>query len=327
MATVITKRTVLGAVAALAARLALTASAAAQTYPDKPIRLIVPFPPGGPTDFMARLIAQYLSAHLGQVVIDNRPGAGGTIAAKAVASAEPDGYTLLYGSSATLGIAPTLYRNAEYDPIRSFAPIALVSNVPFILAISPNLPATTLATFVAYAKANPGKLNFGAAIGTPPHLVGELFKVVTGTDIVFVPYKGAAASVTDLLAGQTQMTIEGATTLLPHVTAGKVRALAVTSVTRIAEIADVPTMLECGYREFPPSSWTGVLAPAGTPAVVVERINAVINQGLRSPEIVASFAQFNAEAKIGSARDFAAFIADEVPKWDALVKASAAKVE
>jgi tripartite-type tricarboxylate transporter receptor subunit TctC len=329
---VISKRALLYAVVTLATHLPLIDAAIAQTdpaqaYPDRPIRLIVPFPPGGPTDFMARLIAQYLSAHLGQVVIDNRPGAGGTIAAKAVASADPDGYTLLYGSSATLGIAPTLYRNAEYDPIRSFAPIALVSNVPFILAISPNVPATTLDAFIAYAKAHPGRLNFGAAIGTPPHLFGELFNVVTGTDIVFVPYKGAAASVTDLLAGQTQMTIEGATTLLPHVKAGKVRALAVTSAARIAEIADVPTMIECGYREFPPSSWTGVLAPAGTPAGVVERISAVINQGLRSPEIQAAFAQFNAEMRIGSSRDFAAFIADEVPKWGALVKASAAKVE
>jgi tripartite-type tricarboxylate transporter receptor subunit TctC len=171
--------------------------ASAQTYPDKPIRLIVPFPPGGPTDFMARLIAQYLSAHLGQIVIDNRPGAGGTIATKAVASAEPDGYTLLYGSSATLGIAPALYRNADYDPVRSFAPVALVSSVPFVLVVAPSVPASTLAEFIAYAKVHPGELNFGAAVGTPPHLVGELFKVVTGTDIVFVPYKGAAASMTD----------------------------------------------------------------------------------------------------------------------------------
>lgn len=327
----ISRRTALCTVAALACRLRPVGSAAAQeaaqTYPDKPIRLVVPFPPGGPTDFMARLIAQYLSAHLGQVIVDNRPGAGGTIAAKAVAGAEPDGYTLLYGSSATLGIAPALYRNADYDPIRSFAPIALIARTPFILAITPNVPATTLDAFIAYARANPGRLNFGAAIGTPPHLFGELFKVVTKTDIVFVPYKGAAASVTDLLAGQTQMTIEGATTLLPHVVAGKARALAVTSRTRIAEIADVPTMIECGYHQFPPSSWTGMLAPAGTPAEVIEKINAAINQGLRSPEIEASFARFNAEAKIGSARDFAAFIADEVPKWGALVKLSAAKVD
>ena len=320
-------RSVRAAIAAIGLGLALIASAGAQTYPDKPIRLIVPFPPGGPTDFMARLISQYLSMNLGQVVIDNRPGAGGTIAAKAVASAEPDGYTLLYGSSGTLGIGPALYKNVDYDPIKSFAPIALVSRVPFALVIHPSVPARTLAELIAYAKANPGKLNYGAGIGTPPHLVGELFKVVTGTDIVFVPYKGAAASMTDVLAGQTQMTIDGMTTAVPHIQAGKVRALAVMSAERNAEIPDVPTMIESGYRDFPPASWTGVLAPAGTPAAVVAKINAAINAGLASPEIKASFAKFSAEAKTGSPQDFAAFIADEAPKWAALVKASGAKVE
>jgi tripartite-type tricarboxylate transporter receptor subunit TctC len=320
-------RSVRAAIAAIGLGLALIAPAGAQTYPDKPIRLIVPFPPGGPTDFMARLIAQHVSANLGQVIIDNRPGAGGTIAAKAVAAAEPDGYTLLYGSSATLGIAPALYKNADYDPIKSFAPVALVASVPFVLVIAPSVPAKTLAEFIAYAKANPGKLNFGAAIGTPPHLIGELFKVVTGTDIVFVPYKGAAASMTDVLAGQMQMTIEGMTTAVAHIQAGKVRALAVMSPERIAEIPGVPTMIEEGYREFPPASWTGVLAPAGTPTAVVAKVNAAINAGLGSPEIKASFAKFSAQAKIGSPQDFAAFIAVEAPKWAALVKASAAKVE
>jgi tripartite-type tricarboxylate transporter receptor subunit TctC len=302
------------------------APAIAQSYPDKPIRLIVPFPPGGPTDFMARLIAQHLSATVGQAIIDNRAGAGGTIASKAVANAEADGYTLLYGSSATLGIAPALYKNVDYDPTKSFAPIALVSRVPFILVIAPSVPAKTLPEFIAYARANPGKLNFGAGIGTPPHLVGELFKVATGTEIVFVPYKGAAASMTDLLAGQTHMTIEGATTVLPHVAAGRVRALAVMRAERLAEIPDVPTMLECGYRGFPQNSWTGVLAPAGTPAPVVERLNAAINDGLRSAEMRANFAKFGAEAKIGSPQDFATFIAAEVPIWDALVKSSGIKV-
>jgi tripartite-type tricarboxylate transporter receptor subunit TctC len=301
--------------------------AIAQSYPDKPIRLIVPFPPGGPTDFMARLVAQHLSASVGQVIVENRPGAGGTIASKAVASADADGHTLLYGSSATLGIAPALYKNVDYDPTKSFAPIALVSRVPFILVIAPSIPAKTPAEFIAYARANPGKLNFGAGIGTPPHLVGELFKVATGTEIVFVPYKGAAAAMTDLLAGQTQMTIEGATTVLPHIAAGRVKALAVMSTERLAEIPDVPTMLESGYSGFPQTSWTGVLAPAGTPPAVVGRLNAAINDGLRSPEMRANFTKFGAAAKIGSPQDFATFIAAEVPIWAALVKASAAKIE
>jgi tripartite-type tricarboxylate transporter receptor subunit TctC len=301
--------------------------ATAQSYPDKPIKLVVPFPPGGPTDYVARLVAQHLSVTLGQVVIDNRPGAGGTIASKSVAGADPDGYTLLYGSSATLGIAPALYKNVDYDPVRSFAPIALVSRVPFVLGIAATLPPTTLAEFIAYAKANPGKLNFGATVGTPPHLVGELFKVTTGTDIFYVPYKGAAQAMTDLLAGEMHLTIEGVTTLLPHIQSGKVRPLAVMSPQRIPALPDVPTMIESGYTQFPAASWTGVLAPAGTPAAVLGKLNAAINQGLQSPEIRDNFARFNAEAKIGSPRDFADFIAAEAPKWAALVKASAAKLE
>ena len=301
--------------------------AGAQSYPERPIRLVVPFPPGGPTDYVARLIGQYLSAHLGQVVLDNRPGAGGTLASKAVAGAEADGYTLLYGSSATLGIAPALYPNVDYDPVTSFAPIALVSRVPFVLGVAAPVPAHTLAEFIAYAKANPGKLNFGATIGTPPHLVGELFKVTTGTDILYVPYKGAAQAMTDLLAGQMHMTIEGATTLLPHIASGKVRALAVMSPQRIPALPDVPTMLESGYSGFPAASWTGVLAPAGTSAAIVSKLNAGINAGLQSPEISTNFARFSAQAKIGSPQDFADFIAVEAPKWAALVKASGAKVE
>jgi tripartite-type tricarboxylate transporter receptor subunit TctC len=233
----------------------------------------------------------------------------------------------LYGSSATLGIAPALYKNVDYDPVKSFAPIALVSRVPFVLGIAATLPPTTLAEFIGYAKANPGKLNFGASIGTPPHLVGELFKVTTGTDILYVPYKGAAQAMTDLLAGQMHMTIEGATTLLPHIQSGKVRPLAVMSPQRLPALPDVPTMIESGYTQFPPASWTGVLAPAGAPAAVVGRLNAVINQGLQSPEIKDNFARFSAEAKIGSPQDFAEFIAAEAPKWAALVKASAAKLE
>jgi len=324
---VIDKRAFLSAIVLIGLGLPAAGPATAQTYPDKPIKLVVPFPPGGPTDYVARLVAQHLSVNLGQVVIDNRPGAGGTIASKSVAGSDPDGYTLLYGSSATLGIAPALYKNVDYDPVRSFAPIALVSRVPFVLGIAATLPPRTLGEFIAYAKANPGKLNFGASIGTPPHLVGELFKVTTGTDILYVPYKGAAQAMTDLLAGQMHMTIEGATTLLPHIQSGKVRALAVMSPQRLPALPDVPTMVESGHSGFPPASWTGVLAPAGTPAAVVGKLNAVINQGLQSPEIKDNFARFSAEAKIGSPQDFADFIAAEAPKWAALVKASAAKVE
>ena len=321
------QRLVLAAIAALALAAAAPSPATAQSYPDKPIRLIVPFPPGGPTDFMARLVGAHLAMSVGQVILDNRPGAGGTIAAKAVAAADPDGYTLLYGSSATLGIAPALYKNADYDAVKSFAPIALVSLVPNVLAVAPSVPAHTLAEFIAYAKANPGKLNFGAGLGTPPHLIGELFKVVTKTDIVFIPYKGAAQAMTDLLAGQNHMTIESATTLLPQIESGKVRPLAVMTPQRLSALPDVPTMSELGYGGFPPFAWTGVLAPAGTPAAVVTKLNAAINAGLQSPEIKANFVKFNAQTKIGSAVDFAAFIAAEAPSWAELVRASGARIE
>jgi tripartite-type tricarboxylate transporter receptor subunit TctC len=230
-------------------------------------------------------------------------------------------------SSATLGIAPALYRNVEYDPVKSFAPIALVSRVPFVLGVAAAVPVDTLADFIAYARAHPGQLNFGATIGTPPHLVGELFKVKTGADILYVPYKGAAQAMTDLLAGQMHLTIEGATTLLPHIASGKVKALAVMSPQRIPALPDVPTMSELGYNGFPSASWTGVLAPAGTPAAVIGKLNATINDGLQSSELSAIFAKFSAQVKIGSPQDFGDFIAIEAPKWAALVKASGAKVD
>jgi tripartite-type tricarboxylate transporter receptor subunit TctC len=317
----------LSAIVALGFALAEAEPSAAQSYPERPIKLIVPFPPGGPTDYVARIVGQHMSVKLGQLVIENRPGAGGTLAAKAVAGAEPDGYTLLYGSSATLGIAPALYKNADYDPIKSFTPIALVSQVPFVLGVAATVPATTVAEFIGYAKARPGQLNFGASIGTPPHLVGELFKVTTGTNILYVPYKGAAQAMTDLLAGQTHMTIEGATTLLPHIHSGKVRPLAVLSPRRVPALPEVPTMMESGYRGFPSSSYTGVLAPAGTPTAIIDRINAAINAGLESAETRAIFARFSAEAKVGSPQEFADFIASQVPVWASLVKAAALKLE
>ncbi len=320
-------RVVVSAIVAVGFTVAAVGPSASQTYPDRPIKLIVPFPPGGPTDYVARIVGQHMSAKLAQVVIENRPGAGGTLAAKAVASAEPDGYMLLYGSSATLGIAPALYKNADYDPVTSFAPVALVSRVPFVLGVAATIPATTLAEFIAYAKARPGQLNFGASIGTPPHLVGELFKARTGVSILYVPYKGAAQAMTDLLAGQMHMTIEGATTLLPHIQSGKVRPLAVLSEQRMPALPEVPTMIESGYSGFPSSSYTGVLAPAGTSILIVDKINAAINNGLASAETQAMFARFSAEAKIGSAQEFADFIASQVPVWGDLVKAAALKVE
>src|SRR5215468_8430624 len=222
--------------------------AAAQTYPDKPIKMIVPFPPGGPIDTMGRLVAHDLSAGLGQqVVIENRPGAGSTIGTRAAATADPDGYTLLFGSSGSLAVAPALYASFDIDPRKAFAPVATVALLPHVLVTAPSLPVRTVADLVTHAKANPGKLNYGAGLGTPPHLLGTLFKVKAGIDIVYVPYKGSAASITDLLGGQTHLTIDGLTGLYPLIRDDRVRPLAVARPTRWPALPDVPTMAESGF--------------------------------------------------------------------------------
>ena len=218
----ITRRSLLAAPLVLAA-----ASALAQTYPSRPIKMIVPYPPGGPIDTMARLLGQQLSQRFGpQVVIENRPGAGSMLGTKAAAGAEPDGYTLLFGSSGSLAVSPALYSNYDLDIRKAFVPVGAVALLPHVMVIAPSVPARSVAEFIAYAKANPGKLNYGASIGTPPHLLSTLFATRAGIDVVYVPYKGSAASVTDLLSGQTQFTIDGLTGLLPLIQDGKVRALA-----------------------------------------------------------------------------------------------------
>ena len=302
--------------------------APAQTYPDKPIKMIVPFPPGGPIDTMGRLVAQHLSATLGQqVIIDNRPGAGSTIGSKAVASAEPDGYTLLFGSSGSLAVAPALYTSFDVDPRKAFAPVATVALLPHVFVVAPSVPARTVGEFIAHAKANPGKLNYGAGLGTPPHLLSTLFKVKAGLDIVYVPYKGSAASITDLLAGQTQMTIDGLTGLYPLIKDGKVTPLAVARPTRWPPLPDVPTMVESGFSDFVIDAWTGVVAPAGTPTAITAKLNAAINEGLASAETKANLARFSAIAKTGSPQDFAAFLADEMAKWAEIVRLAGAKID
>lgn len=220
--------------------------ASAQPYPGRPIKLVVPFPPGGPVDVMGRLVAQELSHRLGTVIVDNRPGAGGTIGSRSAAAAPPDGYTLLFGSSTTLAASPALYKNLGYDPVRSFAPVAMISSVPFALVVAPALPVHTVAELVANAKAHPGKLNYGAPTGALPHLTAEMFKTAASVDIVHIPYKGAANGITDLLSGQVDLTFEPISVLVGHIRDGTLRALAVTGETRSAELPDLPTMIESG---------------------------------------------------------------------------------
>lgn len=301
--------------------------AAAATFPDKPIKLIVPFGPGGPPDVAARIIAEWLSNHLGPVVVENHVGAGGTLAARAVASAAPDGDTLLAATAGSLAISPQLYKNAGIDPIKDFAAVALVSSAPLVLAVHNSIPAHTVKELVAYAKANPGKLNYGAVIGTPPHLSGEMFKVLTGTDIVFVPYKAARQATTDVLAGQMNMTFEGTTAIVPYIKSGQLRALAVTSPARIAEIPDVPTMDELGYPGMPPDSWQGIVAPAGTPPDIVATINRIVNEGLAAPEVRNKIIGLGGEPQMKSPADFAAYIAAQNQQWRDVIRITGVKVE
>ena len=299
----------------------------AETYPNRPIRLIVPFPPGGPTDVMGRVIAQALSATLGPIVVDNRPGAGSTIGTKIAAGAEPDGYTLLFGSTASLAIAPALYKNAGYDPLKSFAPVAMISDVPYILVVNPGLPVKTVQDVVAYGKSNPGKLNFGAPNGTPTYLLAELFKRVTNTDLLVVPYKGGAPVVADLLGGQLQGTFETTSVILAYIRDGSLRPLAVAARSRLADLPDVPTMMESGVPDFIGDSWTGIAAPAGTPPEIIGKLNAAINAALKSPEVTASFSRLKADAKIGTPQDFGVFLADEGKRWGEFVRVSGVQPE
>lgn len=297
-------------------------SAHAETYPARPIKIIVPTPAGGPVDVIARLVGNYLSSTLGQTaVIDNRPGAGNTIGSKEAAQAEPDGYTLLYSSASGLVLAPMLQKNAGYDPLTSYDPIALVAQSSNILVVHPSLPVHSVRELVAYAKANPGKVNFSSGgIGVLPHLIGEWFKSAAGIDIVHVPYRGGGPSINDLVAGQVQMTFEGTSVLLPLIRSGKLRALATTSPQRIAQLPDLPTMAESGFPGFVSTSWTGLLAPAHTPRAVIDKLNAQINEGVKSPDFKAALAKLSNEPLGGTPQAFTDMIKGDIAKWTPIVR-------
>jgi tripartite-type tricarboxylate transporter receptor subunit TctC len=327
---VLSKRNFLSAVAALACTALTAGRAAAQAYPNRPVKIVIPFAPGGPTEFILRLIADRLTTALGQaVIIENRPGgAGGTVGAKSVAVAEPDGYTLLFSSPGPLVTAAAIYKNLDYDPIKNFAPIAMVIYAPQMLAVHPSMPVNSLPELIAYAKSNPGKVAFGSSgHGTQPHLLGEMLKVMAGVDIVHVPYRGAGRSVTDVVAGQVQMIFETTAILLPHIQSGKLRALAVAAEARSPLLPWVPTTAENGYPKLTASFWSGVLAPAGTPAAIVAKLNGAINEILKSKEAQDGLARLSAEARIGSPQDFAAFIASETPRWAAIANETGVKVD
>jgi tripartite-type tricarboxylate transporter receptor subunit TctC len=324
----IVRREFLASLAALGGAATLATPARAQSYPVRPIRMIVPFPPGGPIDTMGRMVASDLSSRLGQqVVVDNRPGVGSTLGTRLAAAGAPDGYTLLFGSSGSLAVAPALYPTLDIDPLKLFAPVAKVALLPHVFVVSNALPVKSVKEFVDYAKAHPGELNFGAGLGTPPHLLCTLFVSKAAIDAVFVPYKGAANSINDLLAGRVQFTIDALISLDPHIQAGKVRALAIARNERWPALPGLPTLVESGYPDLTLDAWTSVVAPVGTPADVVAKLNAAINEGLRSDASKALLTKFSAIAATGSPADFQKFLASEVPRWAALVKLAGAKAD
>jgi tripartite-type tricarboxylate transporter receptor subunit TctC len=318
-------RRVLGAIllqAAAAVGVSLTAASGsvAQPYPSKPLKLVLPLPAGSIVDVAARLVAPALSARLGQpVIVENRPGGGGTVAATAVATAAPDGYTLLF-----VGVnhvfAPALSKAPVHDPIKDFTAIATIVTFPWVLVVPSSVPARSVNELVNYAKANPRKLNFGYGQATGPHLLGELFVAATGIEVTRIPYKGGTQAVPDMLGGRIQMNVGTVSNLRPLVLEGKLRALAVTGESRSPELPDVPTMKEVGLPALTLGSWTGLLGPAVTPQEVVTRLNTEIDATMMTPEMKARMAKLGFEPKIGSPSDFAAMIANQIEVWKAAAK-------
>jgi tripartite-type tricarboxylate transporter receptor subunit TctC len=292
-------------------------------YPNKLIKLVVPLTAGGPPDVAARLTATALSSRLGQtVIVENHPGGGGTAGARLVAAADPDGHTLLF-AGVTVAIAPAMYKNLGYDTDKSFAPIGSIGTASWVLMVPSSLPVTSVQEFVAYAKANPGKLNFGFGLGTGPHLIGEMFIGATGIEVARISYKGGAAqAVPDLLGGHIQMNFGTIPNILPLIQEGRVRALATTSEARSADLPDVPTMIESGLSRLTRGFWVGLLAPASTPADIVKRLNAEINASAATPKMRTEMSKAGFDLKIGSPQDLAALIADDIEVWGAAAKSA-----
>ena len=321
------RRQFLHLAAGAAALPAVSRNARAQAYPSRPVRLIVPLGPAGATDITARLIGQWLSERLGQqFVIENRPGAGGNIGTEAVVRAAPDGYTLLYVTTANASNA-TLYDKLNFNFVRDIAPIVPIVGFPFIMVVNPSVPAKTLPEFIAYAKANPGKINMASpGIGSTPHLNGELFKMMAGTNLVHVPYRSAAAVMTDLLSGQVQLYFGTTASSLEYVRTGKLRALAVTIERRLDALPDIPTVDEFlpGYEA---SNWFGLGAPKNTSTEIVAKLNKEINAGLADPKLRARLADLGGTLLPGSTADFGKLIADETEKWGKVIRALNIKAE
>jgi tripartite-type tricarboxylate transporter receptor subunit TctC len=307
----------------------LATSAFAQAWPTKPIRIVVPFPPGGGTDTIARETAQRVATANGwTIVIDNKPGAGGNLGVDAVAKAPADGYTLVLGQTSNLAINPTLYAKLPYDPLKDLVPIVLVANAPLVMVTGTNTPFKTLADAVNAAKAKPGALNFASpGNGTVAHLTSELFQKAAGIKTQHVPYKGAAQALTDVISGNVELYMSSVPTLIGQIKNGKLRPLAVTSAKRVDDLPNVPTINESGYKGFDAVTWFGLLAPAGTPKDVIAKLNAEFNKALQNPELRKKLGDEGADPAGGTPEQFAALIKEDIPRWGKVVKESGAKVD
>ncbi len=323
------RRVCLRLLAAILAAGTLAGAATAADYPDRPIRLIVPFPAGGGADALARLIVPRIAQALdASIVIDNRPGAGGNVGAEFVARATPDGYTLLYGTNGTQAINATLYGNLRFDPVKDLAPISRMTIIAAMLIVNPDVPATSVAELVRYAKANPGKINFASAgNGTTSHLAGELFRTMAGVDIVHIPYRGGALAAADLMGGQVQMMIDVMPNAYPLAKGGRVRGLAVSTATRSPAAPGYPTIAESGVPGFDINAWDGIFAPAGTPAPIIDKLNHAVRQALDDPQLREALLANGAHAAPDTPEEFARYIEAEAVKWAKLVRQSGAKID
>jgi tripartite-type tricarboxylate transporter receptor subunit TctC len=316
-------------IAGIAAGAGAGAQARALTYPDRPIRMIVPFAAGGPVDAMARLVGQPLTTIIGApIVVENRGGASGSIGSKLVATSDPDGHTLLCGNISSLVIQPIMTRNRDFDLAKSFVPVARLSQNVEVLAVHPDFPANSVRELVAYAKAHPGKLNYGSGgVGNISQLAAELFRLRTGIEIVHVPYKGASEVFTAILGGQVHLYFGDIGGMLPLIRQGRLKALALSGATRARELPDLPTMIESGVPDYQVSTFIGVMAPSGTPPEVVGKINASINFALRTPEVTSVAARLNADVEPATPEAFGAFLAREFDKWSKVVRTAGIKIE
>ena len=307
---------------------AVCTGASAQDYPARPIKLIVPYSAGGPADVVARVIGQRMSAILGQTfIVENRAGAGGSIAGRLVASSDPDGYTLMFGATGPLVISPLVFKLPDYDPSKSLVPVALIGTTSNILVVNPNLPIHSVRELIAYAKANPGKLSYSSpGVGTPPHMIGEMLKLKTGIRMVHVPYKGGGNSTQDVIGGQVQLTFENPAVSLPLARSGSIRALAVTSSVRNPQIPELPTMIEAGVPDFVSVSFTGLVAPAGTPEAIIHKLNAAANESLKDAAVQSVLQKLAVDIHGGSPEEFGAYLAHEREKWGEVAKAANAQL-